>query len=116
MDPREMTDDELYEALKDADLADRFLESPQGKLIKKAANNIVDRAVQEFALNPDITKNLEKLVELRVIIKKYKYGLFEEINQLRTMGFLVWQELKTRQPESLIQEPQTSAQKGDVNG
>ena len=116
MNPQDMTDDELYEALKEADLADRFLESPQGKLIQKASSNIVERAVQEFALNPDIVKDTEKLIELRVIIKKYKYGLFEEIKQLHRYGFLVWQELKNRHPESSNQESVNSPQKGEQDG
>jgi len=114
-DPREMTDDELYEALKQADLSDRFLESPQGKLIKVAASRIVDRAVDKFALT-DANKNVEELIELKIIIRKYKYGLFEEIEMLREDGYLAWQELKNRQPEPSDQDSLNTTEKGDTNG
>lgn len=115
MSYHEMTDEELYEELKKADLAEKFLESPQGKLIQEAALRIVDRAVTEFALAPsDILKDPEKLAELRVIIRKYRFGLFEEIKQISREGFLIYEEFKTRRShQSENGESLNTAEKGD---
>ena len=114
MDYARMTDEELEQMAELVDFADRFLLSPQGALVQKAADRIVERAVAEFALAPsDLLKDTEKLMELKVIIKKYKFGLFEEIKQISREGFLVYQELKNRRPQPLTEDALNSAEKGE---
>ena len=114
MSYQNMTDEELYEALKKADLADKFLESPQGHLLQEAANRIVEKAVVEFAICPlEEFKKFENQMAWRLIIRKYKFGLFEEIKQISRDGFLVWQELKNRHPEPTNQESLNTAEKGE---
>ncbi len=96
-----MTDEELYKQIEVIDLADKFLDSPQGHLIQEAAKRIIERATAEIAFHGVelIETNKAKIIELILIIKKYKFGVFEEIKQISREGHLVYEEIKNRHPQ-----------------
>ena len=93
----DLPDKEIYDRLEKAALADRFLNSQEGKLIKEAADRIVERAVTKFALGgPKLAKDPVAIMELQMVIKKYKFGLFSEMDMLRKEGEYIFQEAKIR--------------------
>lgn len=92
---RALDDAQLCEALRQTDLAELLKTSDEWKLLQEAARRIVDRAVDQFALT-DVT-NTEKIMELKIIIRKYKYALFAEVDQLAQEGELLFEEAKDRE-------------------
>ena len=116
MDYRGMSDEELYRQIESIDLADKFLDSPQGKLIHEAANRIIERATFEISVHgvEMMENNKAKLIELILIIKKYKFGLFEEIKQISREGYLVYEELKNRHPQPENEETGNTPEQGDT--
>jgi len=64
-------------------------------LLQEASERIVDKAIAEFAIKTD-PENWSKIIQLQVIIKKYKYGLFSEIEQIAQEGRLVFDEVRER--------------------
>lgn len=112
-----MTDEELSAELKKADLAERFLESEMGKLIKETCNRIVERVNYEQASCPmEEFIKLENQINWRMILKFYKYDLLGSVARLRDDGFLVYQELKNRQPQSSNEVSLNSTEKGEQDG
>ena len=90
-----LPDKELFDLVEKANLAERLENDPAWKMLKEAADRIVDRAITEFALrtNPNDT---ERIIELQVIIKKYKYGLFDEVRVLKNDAANAFEEAKDR--------------------
>ena len=88
-------DKELYDLIEKASLAEKLENDPAWKMLREAANRIVDRATTEFALrtNPNDT---EAIINLQVIIKKYKYGLFDEVSILKAESDQAFSEAQDR--------------------
>jgi hypothetical protein len=91
----ELSNKELHEMIQEAGMADKFLNSPFGRLMQEAANRIVERVNREFALNAD-PSDLSKMWELKMTLKKYKYQLFDEIQWLVQDGIEAMNELELR--------------------
>jgi hypothetical protein len=94
----ELEDKELYDKIEQGNLADGFLKSKNGKLVNEAARRIIEKAVCEFALRTDVN-DIAKVIELQIIIRKYKFGLFEEIKMLAEDGREAEDELQDRKDE-----------------
>lgn len=90
-----MTDKELYDKIHQAGLAERLANSEEWQLVQKAADRIVERAVRTLVNTP--ATNMAAVIELQQVIKKYKFGLFAEIEMLRKEGELIFDELKERE-------------------
>ena len=91
----EMGDKELFENLEKAGLVDKLENDPAWKMLKEAASRIIERAITEFALKTE-AKDIEKIIMLQTIIKKYKYGLFDEVKFLKNESDALFQEAKQR--------------------
>ena len=78
----DLSDKELFDNLEKANLADKLENQPEWKMLREAADRIVDRAVAELTLKVKPSET-ERIVQLQTIIKKYKYGLFDEIKILK---------------------------------
>ena len=98
MNYSELTDEELYKIMDESDLAGSFLKTPMGLVLQEAAKRIVDQAVFKIAMVID-PKDVSAIWEQKLIIRKYKYGLFEEINQLSREGVVAYSELTARYGE-----------------
>jgi len=109
MDLSQYSDKELHEALELAGIAKEFTDSRSGKLFEEASKRISERAVRTFALGDILPKDtsgtemlgfLSRVIELRTVLKKYKYGLFDEIKQLADEEENIYYEFKEREPET----------------
>ncbi len=89
------SDIEIYELLEKANLAEMIAEQPEWKLLRTASERIIERAIEQFAKHTD-PENLVEIIKLQVTIKKYKYGLFEEVEFLRQDAELAFEEAKAR--------------------
>lgn len=91
----QLDDKELFDQLEKAGLAEKLEDSPEWKLLKEAANRIVERALTEFALRtkPD---DQAAIITLQTIIKKYKFGLFDEIKVLKDASNMLYEEARQR--------------------
>ena len=105
MSYEELDDKDLYDKIDQGQLADNFIHSENGKLLSEAAKRITERAIEKFALGAIMPKSLDgkdmigfitEVLELRLIIRKYKYGLFEEIKLLAEEGDRAADELQER--------------------
>jgi hypothetical protein len=88
-------DKALYDLIEKTNLADKLESDPAWMMLREAGDRIVERAVTEFALrtNPN---DIDRIIELQVIIKKYKYGLFDEIRILKQESDTAFSELQER--------------------
>jgi hypothetical protein len=77
-----MDDKDLFDKLEKAGLAEKLENSPEWRLLKEASTRIVEKAVAKLVLSTKAT-DLLAIVELQTVIRKYKYGLFEEISMLK---------------------------------
>lgn len=95
MDYSELEDKELFDKLQQVELSDKLIHSPEWKLLKEAADRIIERALERFAL---VIKadDMVAVIETQILLRKYKYGLFAEVNQLAQEGELFFEELKER--------------------
>ena len=91
----ELEEKDLYDIIEDANEAMKLLNGPNGNVIKNASNRIVERAIFKFAKQTD-PKDIAAVIELQLIIRKYKYGLFEEVQQLAQEGEEAQKELDNR--------------------
>ena len=83
MEYREIEDTELFKRLYDADLASKLQGSEDWKLLREACDRIVERTIKKFALDTKVgVASMEDILELQLIIRKYKYGLFDELEML----------------------------------
>jgi hypothetical protein len=92
----DIDDKELISQLEKAALSERLRNQEEWKLLQEAANRIVDRAVTQFAkmtLNAD---TIYEAMELQIIIRKYKHGLFKEVDLLAQEGERLFEEAKDR--------------------
>ncbi|MCR4286872.1 MAG: hypothetical protein NUW09_02535 [Deltaproteobacteria bacterium] len=90
-----LDDKALFDRLQQAELANRLLVSPEWQLVKEAADRIIERALAKFALNIK-ADDLLGVMETQMLLRKYKYGLFSEVEQLAQEGELYYLELKNR--------------------
>lgn len=90
-----LDDKELYDKLEKAELASRLKGSSEWKLLEEAARRIVDRAITEFALKTK-ADDIVRIIELKTIIKKYKFMLFDELEMLVQEGEYAFEEAKQR--------------------
>jgi len=95
MDLNSIEDKELYELLEKANLIEKLENDPAWRILKEAAKRVVDRAVDEFALRSD-PKNIEQIINLKLIIKKYKYVIFQEVEMLKRESEFAFEEAKER--------------------
>ena len=91
----DLSDSELYGELEKANLADKLENQPEWAMLKEAAQRIVDRAVSQFALKCE-ADDIRKIIMLQTIIKKYKFGLFDEIKILKMESNQLFEEAKDR--------------------
>ncbi len=94
-DYSELTDREIYEKLEQASLADKLLNSPEWKIFQEASDRIVERAVEELATKVKADETT-RIIELQTIIRKYKYGLFNEIKILKMESDQLFTEARER--------------------
>jgi hypothetical protein len=78
----EFTDKELFDQLEKSGLAEKLMNQPEWKMLEEAGKRIVDRAVTELVLKVKAHEH-ERIIELQTIIRKYKYGLFDEVRVLK---------------------------------
>lgn len=94
---RTLDDKELYDRLSQAGLVERLTTSMEWGLLKEASRRIVDRAIDKFALSPpEILDDKAAMADLRAIIKKWKYGIFSEIEMLKQDGEAAFYEAQNR--------------------
>ena len=89
----------LWEELQKAGLADKLETQQEWKLLKEASNRIIERAVKEFAINVTVSpdpKDLAKIMTLQIILRKYKFGLFREVDILKEESEYLFEEAKSR--------------------
>ena len=89
-----LTDKELFDKISQAALAEKLETHDEWKLLRVAADRIVERAVRALIQTP--ATNTAAVIELQQVIKKYKFGLFAEIDLLRQEGEFVLDELRNR--------------------
>lgn len=107
----ELDDKELHDRIEKARLSENFIHSYEGKLIKEAAIRIIDKAVAKFALQTK-ADNLREIIELQTIIRKYRFGLFDEMKLLIQEGEFAFEELKER---DLLRESDRKTDSGMSN-
>lgn len=90
-----LDDKELLEKIEQAGLAERLVNDPAWGLLQEASKRIIDRAITKFALSTK-ADDLVSIIELQTIIRKYKLGLFSEIEILRHEGEEAFEEAKNR--------------------
>lgn len=95
MDYSVLDDEQLYDEFKKADIANRLATSPEWALVKEAANRIVERAVDKFATATD-PSDMGAILELQLTIRKYKHGLFAEVEMLAQTSEIYFDELAER--------------------
>jgi len=96
IDYNEMSDKELYKQLEQSDLVSKLETDPAWSMLKEAANRIVERAIREFALNPNLSNDASRIIELQTVIKKYRFGLFNEVEMLKSESEFIYQTAKAR--------------------
>lgn len=89
-----MEDKELYDALQRAGLIDKLTNSEEWMMLREAGNRIVDRAINQFMETP--ANDTLKIMELQVIIRKYRRGLFQEVESLKRESTMLFEEAKER--------------------
>jgi len=87
-------DKELFDRLEKVGLAEKLEASPEWALVKEAANRIVEKAVMEFITSDP--SDMVRMAQLQIIIKKYKFNLFREINSLKQESTLLYEEAADR--------------------
>jgi len=95
MNLEELSDKELHDKLQEAGLVEKLTSSPEWGMFKEASDRIIDRAINEFAKNTKADDTV-KVIELQTIIRKYKYGLFNEVNSLKVESDMLFEEAKSR--------------------
>lgn len=90
-----LEDRALFDKLQQVELADKLTNSPEWRLVKTAADRIIERALERFALAMK-ADDLIGVMETQLLLRKYKYGLFSELDQLAQEGELYYEELKDR--------------------
>ena len=90
-----LEDKELFDKLHQAGLADKLTHSEEWRLLKEAADRIIERALNRFAfaIRAD---DMVGVIETQILLRKYKYGLFQEVSQLAEEGKLYFDEFKER--------------------
>lgn len=68
---------------------------PAWKMLQEAGKRIVDRAIDEFAMKVK-AGDTTRIIELQTIIRKYKYGLFDEVRMLKMESDQAYAEAKER--------------------
>jgi hypothetical protein len=94
MNLEELSDKELFDECQKSGAIEKLTNSPEWKIIKEASERIIDRAVNEF-INTKADDTI-RIIELQTIIRKYKIGLFSEINVLKQASDLLFEEAKSR--------------------
>lgn len=101
MDEYEDLDDiTLLRRLETAAIAERLKATDEWKLVQEARKRIVERAVNEFAIKTK-ADNTVRIIELQTVIRKYKYGLFKEIELLADEGRFLYEAVKRRDLEAM---------------
>ena len=91
----DLGDKDLFELLEKAGLADKLINAPEWKMLDEARKRIVDRAVDELATKVKAHET-ERIIELQTIIRKYKYGLFDEVKLLKLESDAAFTEAEDR--------------------
>ena len=90
-----LDDKELFEKLHRAEMAEILRTDPRFQLLNEARNRIVERAILKFVTDDD-HDNIAKTIEFKIIVKKYKYGLFSEVEQMAKEGDILFDEMQAR--------------------
>lgn len=96
MDLDEVNDKELLDKLEKAALSERLRNQDEWKLLQEAADRIVDRSIDKFAMMKIDPNNMYEVIELQIIIRKYKHGLFREVDILAQEGEMIFSEARDR--------------------
>jgi hypothetical protein len=91
----EMEDKDVYDYLHKAGLVEKLTNTEEWKVLKEAGERIVDRALTEFALKTK-ADDLTRIIELQTTIRKYKFGLFNEVELLKQNSELLFKEARER--------------------
>lgn len=91
----ELDNKELFEKLHAAEIAELLKSDDRWALLEEARTRIVERAILKFVTDPDHS-DIAKTIEFKIIIKKYKYGLFSEVEQLAKEGDILFDALQDR--------------------
>jgi len=94
MELEQMEDKALFDALHKAGLVEKLTSSEEWKMLKEAGDRIVARAVNEFMVTP--ASDTLKIMELQVILRKYKKGIFQEVEMLKNESDRIYEEAKDR--------------------
>ena len=105
---RQLSDKELWDKLNQAELAEKILNDPAWALLKEAGNRIVDRALQKFSMAMK-ADDLVGIIETQLIIKKYKYGLLDELEQLKVEAEYIEEEILGEAQNREMTNPQSPA-------
>lgn len=95
VDYKDLDDKALFDCLQRATLAEKLKTSPEWKLLQEAADRIVERTLKRFALSMK-ADDIVGVIETQLLLKKYRYGLFDELNQLVSEGENVFEEAVAR--------------------
>ncbi len=90
-----------FDQIDKAALVDKIESLPEYKILKIAADEIVNKAIDKFALMKIRPDTIYEVMELQIIIRKYRHktlaGLFGELNTMKQMGESAFNELKEDQ-------------------
>lgn len=104
---KEIEDDDLNELLEDAMEAEKFLDSPTSKIVQKLSQKTVDKYISKFVFEKppnDLQAFFMWAMEIRSVIRKHKFGIFEEIKALKEVGEDAYNERQFRKPQSENEE------------
>jgi len=92
---KDLDDKQLWDEVQKAGLVEKLASDPAWAVVKEASDRVVNKAIAEFALKTD-AKDVTRVIMLQVIIKKYRFGLFDELRMLESESNAIFNEAKER--------------------
>lgn len=81
--------------MQKAGLVEKLASDPAWAVVKEASDRVVNKAIAEFAMNTK-ADDIIKIISLQTIIKKYRFGLFNELKMLESESNAIYEEAKQR--------------------
>ncbi len=94
MNSEELSKEEIISKLSDGELAVRFEESEDWKLIRESTRRLADQAIDELTKTP--ADNLVRIIELQLTAKFCRNFLQSILNSYKQEGALAFEEAKYR--------------------
>lgn len=85
--------EDLNQRVDKAELVHRLKTDKSWKLFEEVADKIANDAIRELVVNTK-ADDMVKIINLQTIVRKYKYALFGEIDQLVNEGRAAYETLK----------------------